>query len=210
MNPIRVLIADDHAVVRRGIRHILETTPDLMVAAEAGDGRELLEKLGKEPFDVLLMDLTMPATNPVELIARIKAQHPHVAVLVHSMHAESPVASRMLKAGASGYITKDSEPEQLLAALRKVAAGGRYIGAELAQQLAFGDGAGRPLHELLSDREGQVFFLLASGKTLKAIAKELHLSPKTASTYKTRIMEKLNLKSDAELIRYALAHHLVK
>jgi len=116
----------------------------------------------------------------------------------------------MLKAGASGYITKDSEPEQLLTALRKVAAGGRYIGAELAQQLAFGNGAGRPLHDLLSDREGQVFFLLASGKTLKAIAKELHLSPKTASTYKTRIMEKLHLKSDAELIRYALAHHLVK
>ena len=210
MNPIRVLIADDHAVVRRGIRHILETTPDLKVVAEAGDGEELLEKLRKEPFDVLLMDVTMPATNPVELIARIKAQHPQVAVLVHSMHAEGPVASRMLKAGASGYITKDSEPEQLLAALRKVAAGGRYIGAELAQQLAFGNGAGRPLHELLSDREGQVFFLLASGKTLKAIAKELHLSPKTASTYKTRIMEKLNLKSDAELIRYALAHHLVK
>ena len=212
MNPIRVLIADDHAVVRRGIRHILETTPDLKVVAEAGDGEELLEKLRKEPFDVLLMDVTMPATNPVELIARIKAQHPQVAVLVHSMHAEGPVASRMLKAGASGYITKDSEPEQLLAALRKVAAGGRYIGAELAQQLAFGDGAGagRPLHELLSDREGQVFFLLASGKTLKGIAKELQLSPKTASTYKTRIMEKLNLKSDAELIRYALAHHLVK
>src|SRR6267154_1792695 len=210
MNPIRVLIADDHAVVRRGIRHILETTPDLKVVAEAGDGGELLEKLRKEPFDVLLMDVTMPASNPVELIARIKAEHPRVAVLVHSMHAEGPVASRMLKAGASGYITKDSEPEQLLAALRKVAAGGRYIGAELAQQLAFGDGAGRPLHELLSDREGQVFFLLASGKTLKAIAKELHLSPKTASTYKTRIMQKLNLKSDAELIRYALAHHLVK
>ena len=210
MNPIRVLIADDHAVVRRGIRHILETTPDLKVVAEAGDGEELLEKLRKEPFDVLLMDVTMPATNPVELIARIKAQHPQVAVLVHSMHSEGPVASRMLKAGASGYITKDSEPEQLLAALRKVAAGGRYIGAELAQQLAFGNGAGRPLHELLSDREGQVFFLLASGKTLKAIAKELHLSPKTASTYKTRIMEKLNLKSDADLIRYALAHHLVK
>ena len=210
MKPIRILIADDHAVVRRGIRHILETTPDLLVAAEAGDGRELLEKLSKEPFDVLLMDLTMPASNPVELIARIKGEHPHIAVLVHSMHAESPVASRMLKAGASGYITKDSEPEQLLAALRKVAAGGRYIGAELAEQLAFGNGTGRPLHELLSDRESQVFFLLASGKTLKAIARELHLSPKTASTYKTRIMQKLNLQSDADLIRYALANHLVK
>src|SRR5258707_14962429 len=129
MNPIRVLIADDHAVVRRGIRHILETTPDLKVVAEAGDGEELLEKLRKEPFDVLLMDVTMPATNPVELIARIKAQHPHVAVLVHSTHAESPVAPRLLKAGASGHITKDSGPDQLLAALRNGAAGGRYTGA---------------------------------------------------------------------------------
>src|SRR5260221_1291165 len=176
MNPIRVLIADDHAVVRRGISHIVEATRDLKVVAEAGDGEELLEKLRKELFDVVLMDVTMPATNPVELIARIKAQHPQVAVLVHTMHAEGPVASRMLKAGASGYITKYSEPDQLLAALRKVAAGGRYIGAELAQQLAFGNGAsaGRPLHELLSDREGQGFFLLASGQTPKALAIELH------------------------------------
>jgi DNA-binding NarL/FixJ family response regulator len=207
---IRILVADDHAVVRRGLRHILDTTPDLAIAGEAASGAEVLEKLQAGEFEVLLMDVTMPATNPVDLIARIKAQHPHLAVLVHSMHAEGPVASRMLKAGASGYITKDSEPEHLLAALRKVAAGGRYIGAELAQQLAFGNGAGRPLHELLSDRESQVFFLLASGKALKAIAKELHLSPKTASTYKTRIMQKLNLQSDAELIRYALAHHIVK
>src|SRR5260221_8863345 len=210
MNPIRVLIADDHAVVRRGIRHILETTRDLKVVAEAGDGEELLEKLRKEPFDVVLMDVTMPATNPVELIARIKAQHPQVAVLVHTMHAEGPVASRMLKAGASGYITKDSEPEQLVGALRKVAGGGRYIGAELAERLAFGDGASRPPHELLSERENQVFLQIASGKTLKAIARDLHLSPKTASTYKARVLEKLNLDSDAELVRYAVAHHLVK
>jgi len=207
---IRILVADDHAVVRQGLRHILDTTPDLAVAGEAAGGAEVMEKLQAGEFDVLLMDVTMPATNPVELIARIKAQHPRVAVLIHSMHAESPVASRMLKAGASGYITKDSEPEQLLAALRKFAAGGRYIGADLAEQLAFGHGTGKPLHELLSDRESQVFFLLASGKTLKAIARELHLSPKTASTYKTRIMQKLNLQSDADLIRYALANHLVK
>ena len=203
-------MADDHAVVRRGLRHILETTPDLAIADEAASGTEVMEKLQAGEFEVLLMDVSMPGTDPVDLIKRVKAQHPLVTVLVHSMHAESPVASRMLKAGASGYITKDSEPEQLLAALRKVAAGGRYIGAELAEQLAFGNGAAKPLHELLSDRESQVFFLLASGKTLKAIARELHLSPKTASTYKTRIMQKLNLQSDAELIRYALANHLVK
>jgi len=203
-------VADDHAVVRRGLRHILETTPDLAIADEAASGTEVMEKLQAGEFEVLLMDVSMPGTDPVDLIKRVKAQHPLVTVLVHSMHAESPVASRMLKAGASGYITKDSEPEQLLAALRKVAAGGRYIGAALAEQLAFGNGTGKPLHELLSDRENQVFFLLASGKTLKAIARELHLSPKTASTYKTRIMQKLNLQSDAELIRYALANQLVK
>jgi len=203
-------VADDHAVVRRGLRHILETTPDLAIADEAASGTEVMEKLQAGEFEVLLMDVSMPGTDPVDLIKRVKAQHPLVTVLVHSMHAESPVASRMLKAGASGYITKDSEAEQLLAALRKVAAGGRYIGAALAEQLAFGNGTAKPLHELLSDRESQVFFLLASGKTLKAIARELHLSPKTASTYKTRIMQKLNLQSDAELIRYALANQLVK
>ena len=203
-------MADDHAVVRRGLRHILETTPDLAIADEAASGTEVMEKLQAGEFEVLLMDVSMPGTDPVDLIKRVKAQHPLVTVLVHSMHAESPVASRMLKAGASGYITKDSEAEQLLAALRKVAAGGRYIGAALAEQLAFGNGTAKPLHELLSDRENQVFFLLASGKTLKAIARELHLSPKTASTYKTRIMQKLNLQSDAELIRYALANQLVK
>src|SRR6266581_4006675 len=208
MKTIRILVADDHAVVRKGLRHILDTTLDLAVAGEAAGGAEVLEKLRTGQFDVLLMDVSMPGTDAVDLIKRIKAQHPQVPVLVHSMHAEGPVASRMLKAGASGYITKDSEPEQLLAALRKVAAGGRYIGAVLAEQLAFGNGAGRPLHELLSERESQVLFLLASGKTLKAIARELQLSPKTASTYKTRIMQKLNLQSDAELIRYALAHQL--
>jgi DNA-binding NarL/FixJ family response regulator len=116
----------------------------------------------------------------------------------------------MLKAGASGYITKDSEPEQLVGALRKVAGGGRYIGPELAERLAFGDGTGRPLHELLSDRESQVFLQLASGKSLKAIAGELRLSPKTASTYKTRVMEKLKVGSEAELVRYAVEHQLIK
>ena len=203
-------MADDHAVVRRGLRHICATSPDIVIAGEAVDGKEVLEKLRTTEVDVLLMDISTPDTDAVELVKRVKAEHAQVSVLVHSMHAESPVASRMLKAGASGYITKDSEPEELVGALRKVAAGGRYIGAELAEQLAFGDGAGGPLHELLSDRESQVLVLLASGKSLKAIARELDLSPKTASTYKTRVMQKLNLGSDAELVRYAVAHQLVK
>jgi DNA-binding NarL/FixJ family response regulator len=207
---IRILVADDHAVVRRGLRHIFAMSPDVVIAAEAVNGREVLEKLPVTQVDVLLMDVSMPDTDAVDLVKRVKADHPQVSVLVHSMHAESPVASRMLKAGASGYITKDSEPEQLVGALRKVAGGGRYIGAELAEKLAFGDSSGRPPHELLSERESQVFIQLASGKTLKAIARDLQLSPKTASTYKARVMEKLKLESDAELVRYAVAHHLVK
>ena len=210
MKQIRILVADDHAVVRRGLRHIFAMSPEVVIAAEAIDGREVIEKLQTTQVDVLLMDVSMPGTDAVDLVKRVRAQQPQVAVLVHSMHAESPVASRMLQAGASGYITKDSEPEQLIAALRKVAGGGRYIGAELAEQLAFGGGTGKPLHELLSDRESQVFLQLASGKSLKAIAAELRLSPKTASTYKTRVMQKLKVASDAELVRYAVAHQLVK
>jgi DNA-binding NarL/FixJ family response regulator len=210
MKQIRILVADDHAVVRRGLRHIFAMSPDIVIAAEAVDGTEVLEKLQTTQVDVLLMDVSMPETDAVDLVRRIRAEQPELAVLVHSMHAESPVASRMLQAGASGYITKDSEPEQLIAALRKVAGGGRYLGAELAEQLAFGGGTGKPLHELLSDRESQVFLQLASGKSLKAIAAELRLSPKTASTYKTRVMQKLKVASDAELVRYAVAHQLVK
>jgi len=210
MKPIRILVADDHAVVRRGLSHILAMSPDIVISAEAVDGADVLEKLGATAVEVLLMDVSMPATDAVELVKRVRADHPGVAVLVHSMHADAPIASRMLKAGAAGYITKDSEPEQLVAALRRVAAGGRYIGPELAERLAFGDGAARALHELLSERESQVFVLLASGKPLKAIARDLHLSPKTASTYKTRVKQKLGVGSDAELVRYAVAHQLVK
>ena len=210
MKPIRILVADDHAVVRRGLSHIFAMSPDVVIAAEAANGSEVLEKLRNTPVDVLLTDISMPDTDAVELVKRVKAEHPDVAVLVHSMHAETPIASRMLKAGASGYITKDSEPEQLIGALRKVAGGGRYIVAELAERLAFGDGGSRTLHELLSDRESQVFLLLASGKALKAIARDLRLSPKTASTYKTRVMQKLKVESDAELVRYAVEHRLIK
>jgi DNA-binding NarL/FixJ family response regulator len=212
MKTIRLLVADDHAVVRRGLRHILATAPDIAVAAEAGTGAEVLERLRAGQFDVVLMDVTMPGTNAVDLIERIRAEHPNAAILVHSMHAEAPVASRMLKAGAAGYITKDSEPEQLLAALRKVAAGGRYIAAGVAERMVFSDDApgGKPLHELLSARESQVLGLLAAGKGIKEIARDLRLSPKTASTYKARIMEKLKVESDAELFRYALTHQIAR
>ncbi|HZE10318.1 MAG TPA: response regulator transcription factor [Burkholderiales bacterium] len=210
MKQIRILVADDHAVVRRGLRHIFAMSPDVVIAGEAVDGKSVIEKLRTMQVEVLLMDVSMPDTDAVDLVKRVRAEHPQVAVLVHSMHAESPVASRMLRAGASGYITKDSEPEQLVGALRRVAGGGKYLGAELAEQLAFADASAKPLHELLSDRESQVFLQLASGKSLKVIAQELHLSPKTASTYKTRVMQKLRVASDAELVRYAVAHQLIK
>jgi len=210
MKTIRILVADDHAVVRRGLSHIFAMSPDIVIAAEAVDGGEVLEKLRTTQVEVVLMDVSMPGTDAVELVKQVKAERPQVAVLVHSMHAEGAVASRMLKAGASGYITKDSEPEQLVGALRKIASGGRYIGAELAESLAFGDSTGKAPHELLSDRESQVFLQLAGGKSLKAIARDLALSPKTASTYKTRVMQKLKVASDAELVRYAVAHQLVK
>jgi DNA-binding NarL/FixJ family response regulator len=209
---IRVLVADDHAVVRRGLKQILGTAPDIEVAAEAGSGDEVLTKLLGDRFDVLVTDVTMPDTNAVDLIKRIRLLHPQLPILVHSMHAEGPVVSRMLKAGAAGYITKDSEPEQLLAALRKVVAGGRYIAPGVAEQLVFSDNApeGKPLHELLSSRERQVLSLLAGGKTIGDIARDLGLSPKTASTYKTRIMEKLRVETDADLFRYTTTHQLSK
>jgi DNA-binding NarL/FixJ family response regulator len=210
MKQIRILVADDHAVVRQGLRHIFALSPDVVIAAEAVDGRDVIEKLEATPVDVLLMDISMPGTDAVELVKRLRAERPQVAVLVHSMHADAPVVSRMLQAGAQGYITKDSDPEHLVGALRKVASGGRYLPPELAERLAFEGGSGKAPHELLSDRESQVFLQLASGKALKAIARDLHLSPKTASTYKTRVMQKLKIASDAELVRYAVAHQLVK
>jgi DNA-binding NarL/FixJ family response regulator len=212
MKTIRILVADDHAVVRRGLRHIFATTHDMTVEAEAGDAAEIIGKLRDGQFDVVLMDVTMPGTNAVELVKRIRSTYPALSILVHSMHAEAPVASRMLKAGAAGYITKDSEPEQLLAAIRKVAAGGRYIAAAVAERMVFSDDApdGKPLHESLSGREGQVLRLLAGGSSIGDIARQLNLSPKTASTYKTRIMEKLKVETDADLFRYAVTHQISK
>jgi len=211
MKTIRIFVADDHAVVRRGLRHIFATTHDMAVEAEAGNAEETLEKLRGGQFEVILLDVSMPGSNAVDLIKRIKATYPALTILVHSMHAEAPVASRMLKAGATGYITKDSEPEQLLSAIRKVVAGGRYIAPAVAEMMVFADDApdGKPLHELLSGREGQVLRMLAAGKSIGDIARLLNLSPKTASTYKARIMEKLKVGTDAELFRYAVTHQIL-
>jgi DNA-binding NarL/FixJ family response regulator len=206
-----MLIADDHAVVRRGLEQIVAVTQDITVAAEAASGTEVLEKVRNTDFNVLLMDVSMPGTNAMDLIRRVRAERPKLPILVHSMHSERSIVAHMLKAGASGYITKDSDPEKLIAAVRKVAAGGKYIDPDLAEVMVFarGDDTDKPLHETLSDREHQILLLLAGGKSVNDVAEQLFLSPKTVSTHKARLMEKLKVRTNAELIRYALMHNLV-
>lgn len=207
---IRLLLADDHAIVRSGLRQLLSLAPDIRVLAEAVDGASVLEALRAELPDVVILDINMPGLSGPDLIARIRSHWPALPVLVLSMHNEAQVAARVLKAGASGYVTKDSEMDVLLAAIRKVAAGGRYIVPELAEKLVFDVSLGseRQPHGLLSDRELEVFQLLAAGKGVNEIAEQLCISNKTVSTHKTRLMEKMNLGSTAELVRYALAHGL--
>lgn len=207
---IRILIADDHAIVRQGIRQVLALAAEFQVVDEAKDGWEVVDKLRRGGFDLLLTDMSMPGPSGVDLIKRVKDEHPKLPILILSMHGESQIAARALKAGASGYITKDSEPPLLIGAVRKVAGGGRYIDPAVAEKLVFETGlAGESQpHELLSDREYQIFLMIAEGRSLNDIAEELHLSPKTVSTHKMRLMQKLNVQSTSELVRYALIHGL--
>ncbi len=209
---IKVLIADDHAVVRSGLKQILAETPDIVVAGEATNGREVLEKLEKQHWDVLVLDITMPGRSGLEILKDIKLLKPELPVLVLSMHAEEQFATRTLKAGASGYLNKESAPEELVKAIRKVCAGGKYVSATQAERMVgelTGD-AGKLPHELLSDREYEVLRLIASGKTPTQIASELSLSVKTVSTYRTRILEKMNLATNAQLTHYAIKGGLVE
>lgn len=204
---IRVLIADDHAIVRSGLAQIMATTDDLLVAAEASQGTEVLAKVRNGSADLLLMDMTMPGLSGVDLIRRVKAERPDLPVLVLSMHNEGQVVSRALKAGASGYVTKDSDPEVLLAALRKVAAGGRFIDPSLVDTMVFASGdADAAPHSVLSDREFQVLQLLAAGRSLNEVGNILKVSAKTVSTHKMRLMQKLGLENNADLVRYAIRH----
>ena len=208
---IRLLIADDHAIVRGGLKQIFVLVPDFHVVGEAVNGSEVLERLRHDPFDLLLLDLNMPGISGADLITRIKAHRADLPILVLSMHNEPQVAARMLKAGASGYITKDCEPDILLAAIRKVAANGKYIAPDLAERMVFDvtSTALRPLHGLLSDRESEVFRLLIAGKSVNGIATQLAISNKTVSTHKVRLMEKMNLSSVADLMRYAMQHDIL-
>jgi len=209
---IRVLIVDDHAIVREGLKQLFALNNDVLVAGEAVDGAQALETLRKGGFDVVLLDMTMPGVNGVNLISRIRAQDGAPPILILSMHNELQIARRALAAGAAGYLTKDSRPDILIAAIRKVVTGGRFIDPVLAQQMAFevGDTGTRPPHELLSDREFHVLRLLVRGVSVNEVADELAISNKTVSTHKARLMQKMNFRNNAELVRYAVAHGLVE
>jgi len=208
---IRLLIGDDHAVVRKGMKQILAETRDIVVADEAGNGREVLEKVQKDDFDMVLLDISMPGRDGLEVLKELKSLRPKLPVLMLSMYPEEQYAVRSLRSGASGYLTKDSAPDELISAIRKVSSGGKYVSASLAEKLAHKLGADveKPLHEALSDREYQVMCMIASGKTVKEIGEELSLSVKTVSTYRSRILNKMRLKGNAELTRYAIDNKLV-
>lgn len=208
---IRLVIADDHAIVRGGLKQIFALVPDFEVVGEAIDGSAVLECLHHGSFDLLLLDLNMPGISGADLITRIKAHRADLPILVLSMHNEPQVAARALKAGAAGYITKDCEPDILLAAIRKVAANGKYIDPDLAEKMVFDvtSTAQSPPHSLLSARELEVFRLLTTGKGVNEIATQLAISNKTVSTHKVRLMEKMNISSMADLMRYAMQHGLL-
>ena len=207
---IRVLIADDHQIVREGLRRLVAEQPDMHVVAEASSGDELLHHVQVMQVDVVVLDISMPGPSPTEILAVLGGRDPRVETVVLSMHPEEQYAVRLMRAGAAAYLTKDRSPEHLVAAVRKASSGGRYITPSLAEHLAaaFDRPATLP-HEQLSERELQVLRLLASGKSVKRIAASLELSPKTVSTYRARMLEKLELRTTADLIRYALSHGLV-
>jgi DNA-binding NarL/FixJ family response regulator len=211
-NKIHVLIADDHAIVRQGLRQILSETDDMVVTGEAHDGADALQLARQQQWDVFLLDVTMPNRNGIDALKQLKKEFPRLPVLILSMHPEEQYAVRAIKAGASGYLTKQSAPEQLVTAIRQVAQGRKYVSPTVAMQLAdaiAGDSE-RPLHEMLSDREYEVFKRIAAGRTLTQIAEELSLAVATISTFRARIIEKTGLRSNAEMIRYGLEEGLVE
>ncbi len=209
---MKILLADDHAVVRHGLKQILAEVFKRASFGEARIAQEALDLVWKEDWDVVVLDITMPGRSGLDVLREIKRSRPKVPVLVLSMHPENQFAVRVLKRGAAGYMTKESAPEELVGAMKKVLAGGRYVSNSLAEKLAtyLSSETSRPPQELLSDREFQVLRLLASGKIVSEIARELSLSVKTISTYRTRILEKMGLRNNAELMHYAIQHQLVE
>ena len=208
---IRIVIADDHAIVREGIKRIVASANDLDIVGEAKDGTEVMQRVRDLSFDVLVLDLSMPGRNGMELIKLIRTDYPKLHILVLSMHQELQYAVRAIKSGASGYLTKESAPEQLVQAIRKIASGGAYVSAEVAEQLALRamPGSAALPHESLSAREFEVMQLLVAGTSVTAIAAQINLSVKTVSTHKANLMDKMGLKNQSELVRYAIRHGLV-
>jgi DNA-binding NarL/FixJ family response regulator len=207
---IRVLVADDHAIVREGLKQIVSEPSDMVVADEAENGNEVLEKILTNEYEAVVLDITMPGINGLDALKQIKSQRPELPILILSMHPEEQYALRVLKAGASGYLTKESAPEELITAIRRVSSGMKYVSSSLAERLAsdLETDHDRPRHTTLSDREYQVMCMLASGKPVKQIAEALSLSIKTIRTYRRRILEKMGMESNAELVRYALENNL--
>jgi len=208
---IKILIADDHAIVREGLKQIVAETSDMVVADEAGTGHEVLDKVRDTEYDVVVLDISMPGGDGLNILKQIKNNRSQLPVLVLSIHPEEQYAVRVLKAGAAGYLTKESAPDELITAIRRVATGRKYVSSTLAEKMAFDLTHDRlePLHETLSDREYQVLRLIAAGKRAKEIAEELCLSIKTISTYRSRILEKMGMKNNAELTHYAIKEGLV-
>jgi two-component system invasion response regulator UvrY len=208
---MRILIVDDHAIVRRGLRELLSDEFHRVAFGEASDAQQALEQLRKKEWDVALLDIALPGKSGLDLLKELKTEWPKLPVLILSAHPEDQFAVRALKAGAGGYMTKESAPEELAKALRKIMAGGRYVSPALAEMLALGVTKDLTLtpHETLSDREYEVMSRIASGKTVTEIAEELSLSPKTISTYRTRVLEKLGLKNSAAIVQYVIRNGLV-
>ncbi|MCD6384548.1 response regulator transcription factor [Candidatus Sumerlaeota bacterium] len=209
---IKILIADDHPIVREGIKQILAETDDMVVAGEAATSQEVLNKVLKEDFDVVLLDISMPGRSGLDVLKEIKFAKPKIQVLMLSIHPEEHYAERVIKAGASGYLTKESAPDELIGAIRKVSQGRKYISPSFAEKLAsrLDTDTDKLPHERLSDREYQVMRMIASGKTVKEIAEEMALSIKTISTYRSRVLQKMGMKNNAELTYYVIKHNLVE
>ncbi len=208
---ITVLICDDHTLLREGLKQILASMPDIVVADEASDGKEILKKAGERDYDVILLDIALPGRNGIDICKQLKSIKPHLNILMLSMYPEEQFALRSLRAGAAGYLTKNSVSTELIAAIRKVSRGERHISTSLAEALASNltDRADKPTHEILSDREYEIMCMIATGKTITEIARELSLSINTISTHRARLLKKMNLKTNAELTYYAFQNRLV-
>lgn len=209
---LKILVADDHAIVREGLKQIVAETSDMVVAGEASNGQEVLELVRREDWDIVLLDLSMPGKDGLDTLKELKRERPDLPILILSIYPEEQYAVRLLKAGAAGYLTKESAPEELIAAIRKVSQKGRYVSPSLGEKLAFfvQTDSEKPVHELLSDREHQVMVLIASGKTVKEIGEAMFLSVKTISTYRARALKKMGMRNNAEFTYYALKEGLLK